>query len=92
MEKTNGIYNRTKTRMFKDTGILSVINVDTQESDRIIGRNPNTKVALAYKTSIVNPDLTKDIIGQVLAEDPNAGSQECASAIINFFDTVDMLN
>jgi hypothetical protein len=78
--------------MFMGTGILSVMNIDTQESECIVGRNPNTKVALALKTSIGNPDLTKEIIGQVLTVDPNAGSQECATAIINFFDTVDMLS
>eukprot|EP00957_Ditylum_brightwellii_P130793 9977592-Ditylum_brightwellii.AAC.1 len=91
MDQTDVMYEHSQKRLFNATGILNVINVDTQESE-CIGRKTNTKADFVFWEVVEQPDLSKDIIAQVLDDEPLANSQNCALVITNFFYTVGMLN
>ena len=80
---TDSMLARVKTRAFKDTGVMPVLNVDSGEDENV---NPHPKKIKRYKNIAANSEMVRDIIGRTMQIRPVSTSIEVLEMVAPFVD------
>jgi len=83
---TDSMLVRVKTRAFKDTGVMTVLNVDLGEEENVY---PHPKKIKRYKSITQNTEMVRDIIGRTMQIRPASTSIEVLEVVAPFVDDDD---